>query len=79
MRNEKDKARHPRDYASWTADFGGDIDAAIAHWDAYVKEEESAQGGQGSSGRRQRAGRPRASCAPSWPAAAAAEAEGTST
>ena len=60
MRHEKDKARHPREYASWTGDIGGDIDAAIAHWDAYVKEEGSAQGGQGGSGRWQRAGRPRA-------------------
>ena len=64
MRHEKDKARHPREYASWTGDFGGDIDATIAHWDAYVKEEESAQGGQGGSGRRQRAGGPRAAPPP---------------
>ena len=47
---EKDKGRHPRDYVSWTGDFGGDIDAAIAHWDTYMKEEESTQGSQGSSG-----------------------------
>ena len=64
MRHEKDKARHPREYASWTGDFGGDIDATIAHWDTYVKEEESAQGGQGGSGRRQRAGGPRAAPPP---------------
>ena len=68
MRNEKDKARHPRDYASWMGDVGSDIDAAIAHWDApwdaYVKEEESAQGGQGGSGRQQRAGGPRAAPSP---------------
>ena len=55
---EKDKARHPRDYVSWTGDFGGDIDAAIAHWDTYMKEEESTQGSQGSSGCWQHAGRP---------------------
>ena len=60
MHHEKDKARHLREYASWMGDFGGDIDAAITHWDAYVKEEESAQGGQGGSGCRQHAGRPHA-------------------
>ena len=58
MCNEKDKARLPRDYVSWTGDFGGDIDAAITHWDAYVKEEESTQGGQGGSGHRQCAAPP---------------------
>ena len=55
MHNEKDKAQHLRDYVSLMGGFGGDIDAVIAHWDAYVKEEESAQGSQGCSGHWQHA------------------------